>query len=237
MNLDKYIDKLFYEEFEEYDDYNFEWYDWEEKKPKKCKVPKYRYPKYPPCPKHHPQQCPACQSGQGLVTWPINQGCKPEPYCHIDKKERVDRTVIPYASGTSVPGANLSFPGNPPPGIIRGNIIGFGSNVNANITQAGGFIDLGTENNFAFIVPRNGCLENLEATFTVNTAPLNAQTATSATMPGTILTGCSKKINYPVCKGDRILLVYSAAITGAGPGDFNVIIGTASAGLSLALKK
>ena len=99
-----------------------------------------------------------------------------------------------------------------------------------------GFIDLGTENNFAFIVPRNGCLENLEATFTVNTAPLNAQTATSATMPGTILTGCSKKINYPVCKGDRILLVYSAAITGAGPGDFNVIIGTASAGLSLALK-
>ena len=31
MNLDKYIDKLFYEEFEEYDDYNFEWYDWEEK--------------------------------------------------------------------------------------------------------------------------------------------------------------------------------------------------------------
>jgi hypothetical protein len=237
MNLDKYIDKLFYEEFEEYDDYNFEWYDWEEKKPKKCKVPKYRYPKYPPCPKHHPQQCPACQSGQGLVTWPINQGCKPEPYCHIDKKERVDRTVIPYASGTSVPGANLSFPGNPPPGIIRGNIIGFGSNVDANITQAGGFIDLGTENNFAFIVPRNGCLENLEATFTVNTAPLNAQTATSATMPGTILTGCSNKINYPVCKGDRILLVYSAAITGAGPGDFNVIIGTASAGLSLALKK
>ena len=115
-------------------------------------------------------------------------------------------------------------------------------------------------------MPRNGCLENLEATFTVNTAPLNAQTATvtaqlyiakcgsnifspiqrsliifptatSATMPGTILTGCSKKINYPVCKGDRILLVYSAAITGAGPGDFNVIIGTASAGLSLALKK
>ena len=38
-----------------------------------------------------------------------------------------------------------------------------------------------------------------EAAFTINTAPLNAQTATSA-MPGTILTGCSKKINYPVCK-------------------------------------
>lgn len=250
MNIDKYIDALYYEEFEKYDDdYDFEWDEWKEKECKKRREPKFRCVKYPVCPKHYPQQYQSCQCPAQI---------QPRYKCHIDKNRKASETWIPYASGADL---DLTIAAG---GTTASAAVGFGSSGAVTVATTLGTINLVNGSNFAFAVPREGCLRSFTAYLTVTGAidatlglvtvyaqlyraeagstlftPIQGATITfpaisSTTAAGTTFNGIIKGINYPLCEQDRLLLVYSATSTTAAGADPITIPVTASAGISIA---
>jgi len=257
MDIDKYIDVLYYEEFEKYDD-DYDWYDCKEKDYKKHKAPRYRYEKCPVCPKPYPQ---GCQYGQG---YQYAQQCPTCQYpggmgyhrkCRLDKNRTASETWIPYATG---PAADLVFATG---ATTASQAIGFGSSGTVLVSGPLGSITL-TDPNFAFAVPREACLRTLAAYLTVTTAPVEGlgtvtifaqlyraepgsnlftpipgatvafPAITSTTAVGTTFNGIVKGINYPLCEQDRLLLVYTATSTGAAA-EGDTIGFTASAGVAI----
>jgi BclB C-terminal domain-containing protein len=239
MNMDKYIDALYYEEYGRFADDCFD--PCEHKRPIKIRC--IRGPRGPMGPK-------------GKDGKDGRDGCPGK-----DGKDAIaPAPIIPFASGTE------DFDLTVTPAIARpAEAIGFGDHNTVTITPATGFIDLATftpSNNFAFVMPRSGLLKTLEATFTTTitansiTSPVivtaqlyvapqgsNVFTPipsslitfpvfTNATGTQLVFNGTAN-INYPVNQRDRVLLVYSATSTVPVTTGQTAISGTASAGLTI----
>lgn len=166
-------------------------------------------------------------------------------------------TIIPYASGATpvalaaAVGTTLAVP----------FLIGFGTAF-PGVLLANGTIDLSDAvaalNNEAFVVPRDGTITSLYASFTILAAvtlgaedaiiaevyrapegsdifsPTGVRVSLAPEVPGliaigTVLSG-STGANLPVVAGERLLLVYSIG----GTSLITAVTGTASAGMAIA---
>lgn len=164
--------------------------------------------------------------------------------------------IIPYASGQPV---ELTTSPGGLPGLHA--FIGFGNWAPGGNPILGPTIDLTSAQNFAFVVPRNGAINSLHATFTTTaalslvgstiTVKADLYRATSgnsfvavpgATVTlnpgltglisiGTFLSASVEGLGIPVTAGDRLLLVYSASATGVSL--IYAVSGYASAGVAI----
>ena len=163
--------------------------------------------------------------------------------------------IIPFASGPTVSLTTLLG------GLVgTQGLIGFGSNELA--TAVGGIIDTTSLDNVAFIMPRDGIITAISAFFSVNAAvnllgsevtifaqlwsamdsnqftPVpGTEVALSPALTGLVNIGTTVSGNLPglnilVAEGTRLMLVFSARVTG-GLDLATTIIGFASGGVAI----